>query len=138
MRHGTGAAGGSRGLFLLDGAHPGLRSTPALLAQVQEQMRQVADRLTGDFFLLAGLVTLLPRSPEEVSEQDLDEDPDPVTELRAAALCVMTDHLRPAIVDLLGAACHRPDLASPSGAEILRRLCEMLGTPEEAGDEGEA
>jgi hypothetical protein len=110
--------------------------TGPLLAQMQEQMRQVADRLMDDFFRLAGLVALVPGSPEEVSEQDLDEGTGPATELRATALCVMTDYLQPAITGLLGAT-RLPDPASPSGAEILRRMCEVLGKPGASGGKEE-
>ena len=105
----------------------------SLIEQAQDQVRQMAGRLTGDLFLLAGVASLLPHSPQEASVEDLDGDLDPVAALRVAVLCVMIDHLQPAIEDLLTAA-DAPAATSPSSADILQRLRGALGSAKAAGD----
>jgi hypothetical protein len=108
---------------------------PDPITEVQAQLGLVADELRGTFFRLAGLVTSLPRTAQEASAQDLDEDTDRATTVRTAVLCVMTDHLQPAIHSLLAAASYRPEATAPAVADFLATVGRTFARrePETAG-----
>jgi len=71
---------------------------PALLAAIND-LETIARRLMA-------LHDTVPASPQEVSVEDLDADPDTATALRAVIAAVLADSLRPAI-EHLRAAAHR-------------------------------
>lgn len=96
------------------------------IVEVQEQIRREAEVLQATFFRLAGLLTVLPRSSQETSPEDIDRDPDATTEVRAVTLCVMTDHLRPAVRDLLAAASYRPGEPSADAPDLFDQFYAML------------
>ena len=70
----------------------------ALLAAIRD-LETIARHLTA-------LHDTVPASPQEVSVEDLDADPDTATALRAVIAAVLADSLLPA-VEHLRAAAHR-------------------------------
>lgn len=94
------------------------------LAAARLQLRGVAGELTGMFFELERLLRAMGTSPEERSQEDLDDlRPSPAVELRTAILCGLQDHLQPLIRDFLvasGCAPAEVARATPVLAEELR------------------
>lgn len=86
-----------------------------LTDETQAQFRAIAEEMKAMFFRLAGMLVALPLTPLETSREDIGEETDLITELRAVALCVKTDYLRPAVRDLLAAADFQP--GEPAGTE---------------------
>lgn len=108
---------------------------PDPITEVQAQLADIAGELKGTFYRLAGLVASLPRTAQEASAQDLDGDTDRATWVRTATLCVMTDHLQPAIQNLLAAASYQPGATDRAVADFLATVCRTFGErePEECG-----
>ena len=73
-------------------------------------MCAIAAELIALRFRLIGVQASLPPSLQETSEDDLDRDPDPPTELRAALANGLLNCLDPLIRDLRE-ACRRIDTA---------------------------
>jgi len=86
----------------------------------------VAGGLRDLFFELAELVEALPRPVRETSPEDLDGDPSWPDEVRAVALCVMNDDLRPAVRALLDAAAYRPGRPFVPDAELPEELRQVF------------
>lgn len=87
------------------------------LGDFQAELRAVVANLMWVFLYLAGLVTSLPLTSEETSDDDLDDSPAPLLEARTAVLCGMTDHLLPLIANLRLAADFETAEAERTGAE---------------------
>lgn len=71
------------------------------LAEGRKQVERVLEQLEGVRGQLLGIVHGLPEPPaERFRLLDVDEETDPVTELRATLSCVLEDSIRPALQDL--------------------------------------
>ena len=75
-----------------------------MIEGAREEMRAVAGELKTIRYRLLGVQASIPPSPLEMSEGDLEEDPDPATELRSLIGIGIQDHLDPLIQELLTAA----------------------------------
>jgi hypothetical protein len=88
-------------------------SEPTRVAvEVEERLRHFAGKAKELFSGLAELLEALPASPEEVSAEDLGEEPGAPTEARSLVLCVLNDLVRPAVASLLVAAGATPEEAA--------------------------
>jgi len=88
------------------------------LAGFQAEIRAVAADLKGIFLHLAGLLTSLPSTADESSDEDLDDNPAPLLAARTAVLCGMTDHLSPLITGLRIAGGVEPAEAEPTAPAL--------------------
>jgi len=75
--------------------------------EAQEQVRDVAQALAKLQGRLEEIVRRLPQSPEELDLSDLVDDPEVAAEVRRVVDCVLMDHLRPAVHDLMAVADYR-------------------------------
>jgi hypothetical protein len=69
------------------------------LAEGKRHLRRVLERIEEIHWQLVGIQLSLPE-PAERALEDVEDDWDAVTELRAVIECVLDDDLRPALEDL--------------------------------------
>jgi hypothetical protein len=74
------------------------------LADIQERLRELAGEFGELHAALAELLQDLPAPPEEASGEDLEENPDLPSATRWTVECILSDHVRPTITNLLLAA----------------------------------
>lgn len=76
-----------------------MTDTQRTLAEGKRHVRRVLEQMEAARWQLIGIKLSLPEPPEKALE-DVSDDWDAVTELRAIIECVLDDALRPAFEDL--------------------------------------
>jgi hypothetical protein len=95
------------------------------LADVQVRLRELAGEFGQLYTALAELLQDLPAPPEEASAEDLEENPDLPSATRWTVECILNDHVRPTITNLLLAAG-----ATRAEAEATPALSRLPGPQE--------
>jgi SMC interacting uncharacterized protein involved in chromosome segregation len=83
--------------------------------KAKQEIRAAVQELTATRSRLAAVQQDLPRSPQEITDDDLDDDPDVSTEIRSVIGNGLLNCLDPLIRDLLDAAVYEPALRKYAG-----------------------
>lgn len=97
----------------------------------RERLRAVVDTFEEAHLVLTGLRALLP-IPQRKEEEDVDADPDPVSEIHAVIGCGLHDSLEPLIRDLRAVAEYRPGARRRRSGQSLLHKLDLATFSEEA------
>ena len=83
--------------------------------RAKQEIRAAVQELTATRSRLAAIQQDLPRSPQEIADDDLDDDPDIPTEIRSVIGNGLLSCLDPSIRDLLDATVYEPAIRKSAG-----------------------